>query len=154
MTAIKDLPKGENSRVRRPLCRCECGNTTRIIKSNWGRTFSCGCYVHENRSRWASKHGLSQTVTYRMWDSAKAESKKLHIPFGLDLSDIPAIPDVCPITRLKLNQNQIPHGYSLNNPRLDRIDKNQGYVKGNIRIVSVKARQPDQHGRPSWRFED
>lgn len=152
LTAIKELADS-NGKGRRLQCLCECGNVKTILKDNWGKTLSCGCF-RERQIASATKHGLSSTVTYRMWDSARNDAKRKRILFNLRPEDVPAIPEICPVTGLRLDQSQIPHGFRLNNPRLDLIDPHAGYAKGNVRVVSVKARQFDQHGTPSKRFED
>lgn len=48
------------------LCRCDCGNLTKVITSNLNpnrqnRTLSCGCH----RKELATKHGLYQTKIYK-----------------------------------------------------------------------------------------
>lgn len=49
------------------LVRCICGREKTVRRSNFSKTFSCGCYRTEaNRDR-SLKHGMSRTPTYQAW---------------------------------------------------------------------------------------
>jgi len=51
------------------LCRCDC-SSERIVRGvslRHGDTTSCGCFARER----ATKHGLSRTRTYRVWQGIK-----------------------------------------------------------------------------------
>ena len=72
-----------------------------------------------------------------MLSSAKARAKEKGWDFNLDESDI-IIPEYCPILEIKL----LPGGVgkqTFNSPSLDRIDSTKGYVKGNVRVISLRA---------------
>lgn len=74
-------------------------------------------------------------VSYMLW-SIKAKAKKKGIPFDLCHDDI-LIPDTCPIFGIPL---RISDGHSSHySPSVDRIVPENGYVKGNIQIISNKA---------------
>ena len=69
--------------------------------------------------------------------SCKNRAKKKGWEFNIDESDI-HIPKYCPILNIEL----IPGGMgkqSFNSPSIDRIDSNKGYIKGNVRIISLRA---------------
>lgn len=55
------------------VCQCECGKSLsvdgRYLRD--GRTVSCGCYVRERHT----KHGLSRSRTYRIWQNMKDRCK-------------------------------------------------------------------------------
>ena len=69
--------------------------------------------------------------------SAKTRAKEKGWEFNIDENDI-YIPTHCPILNIEL----IPGGMGLqsfNSPSIDRIDSKKGYIKGNIRIISLRA---------------
>jgi len=55
------------------ICVCDCG-TERIVHGNQlrrGRSQSCGCLQKEIATKRATKHGLSHTRIYRIWQGTK-----------------------------------------------------------------------------------
>lgn len=67
---------GHKGRVISWLCKCDCGNEITISVSNLtsGNTKSCGCYRSELAHK--SKHKLSRTRIYKIWDSMKRRCYK------------------------------------------------------------------------------
>lgn len=59
--------------------------------------------------------------------AAKQRSKNKNIQFNLTEKDL-NIPDTCPV-----------FGIPLTSPSLDRINPKEGYVKGNVRVISKRA---------------
>ena len=73
-----------------------------------------------------------------MWYSAKRRAHLKGLPFSIELSDI-KIPLHCPVLGIKLHTN---NGFSKDDsPSLDKIVPENGYVKGNILVISMKANQ-------------
>jgi len=73
--------------------------------------------------------------------NARYRAKKMGVPFGLCLGDI-MIPEVCPVLGIKieLGAGRTLSGWERNSsPSLDRVDNNKGYVKGNVRVISLRA---------------
>ena len=71
-----------------------------------------------------------------LFETAKARARAKGREFSIDVGDI-VIPPTCPILGIPLvltNTKQQP-----NSPSLDRIDSSQGYVKGNVRVISWRA---------------
>jgi hypothetical protein len=69
------------------------------------------------------------------------ESSKRGLEFTITMNDIPDIPEFCPVfpwIALKLPTGK-GRGYYPDAPSIDRIDSNQGYIPGNIRIISWRA---------------
>jgi hypothetical protein len=88
------------------------------------------------------KHGLSKrnNIDYRyvMFHSAMKRAKEKNIDFHLQATDIPEIPEYCPILNMKILKNDIA-GPLDTSPSLDRIDSKKGYIVGNIQIISNRA---------------
>lgn len=73
-----------------------------------------------------------------MLSRAKNRAKTLGLPFDITPDDI-VIPEFCPVfTDLRLEFSSGPTRPD-NSPSLDRVQPHLGYVKGNIRVISMKA---------------
>ncbi len=68
---------------------------------------------------------------------ARQRSKKTGIPFSITEKDI-VIGKKCPVLGVlyKTGKDHIPHQHA---PSLDRIDPKQGYVPGNVVVISRMA---------------
>lgn len=55
------------------LCRCDCGDTTRVVASNLrsGNTKSCGCSKGAMCRATAVRHGLTGTKEHQAWSGMK-----------------------------------------------------------------------------------
>ena len=79
---------------------------------------------------------LKTNVEMSMWHSCKKRAKKGDLPFDLTIEDL-EVPEKCPILGLELKAgNDSSREIS---PSLDRIVPELGYVKGNIRVISLRA---------------
>lgn len=75
-------------------------------------------------------------------DRAKQTAKNRNIEFELTVEDIPEIPEFCPVfpwVKLEHRTGKGRKGNFPNSPSIDRIDSSKGYVRGNIRIISLRA---------------
>lgn len=63
--------------------------------------------------------------------NAKYRAKKSGQPFNLSLEDI-VVPELCPILDIKFSDGMYA-------PSLDKIIPEDGYVKGNVRVITRKA---------------
>jgi hypothetical protein len=70
---------------------------------------------------------------YKIWHRAKSRATKKGLDFNLEISDI-KIPKVCPVFKVPFDKTSNDYTYSI-----DRIDPREGYVKGNVMIISNKA---------------
>ncbi len=70
-----------------------------------------------------------------LFQGAKARAKAQDLPFNLEMDDI-EIPTLCPVLGIEMQW-----GNSLTNftPTLDKIVPKEGYVKGNVKVISAKA---------------
>lgn len=71
-----------------------------------------------------------------MLKQVKARAKKKGIEFNLTLEDI-IIPELCPLLEIPIIRGS-KDGYR-QSASLDRIDPNKGYIKGNVRVISMRA---------------
>lgn len=74
---------------------------------------------------------------YRLFENAKRRAKKKNLEFSITLDDI-LIPKFCPLIGIEIQLGG-DGLFNMNSPSLDRIDNSQGYVKGNVAVISLKA---------------
>lgn len=67
---------------------------------------------------------------------AKSRAKKKNIEFNIEKLDI-IVPKICPILEIPIKFGD--RTCYFNSPSLDRIDVSKGYIKGNIRVISMLA---------------
>lgn len=113
-------------------CECVCGKIKWLSASYLSskEVSHCGCLsVSDNPYPASSPEG-------QLWYGARVRARQKDLEFNLDEGDI-NIPTHCPLLGVKLRKgsNQAWE-YS---PTLDRIDPKQGYVKGNVWVVSKRA---------------
>ena len=65
---------------------------------------------------------------------ARARATKNGVEFDRSPEDL-SFPNVCPFTLLPFEFN----GASPQNPSIDRIKPDRGYIRGNVRIISMRA---------------
>jgi hypothetical protein len=83
---------------------------------------------------------MNSNAPLRILSRIKSRAKRDGIPFNLEAADI-VIPDVCPVLGIPIVQNQGRQGYFPDSASVDRIVPSQGYVKGNVRVISQRANQ-------------
>ena len=66
----------------------------------------------------------------------RSRAKRAGMEFNLTEEDV-LIPDVCPILKIPLFFPD--NGRSDNTPSADRVDNSKGYIKGNVRFISLAA---------------
>jgi hypothetical protein len=97
------------------------------------RGWFCKACNNDFRREWYKKE---KSFRYVMLHSARARAQKKGLPFNLELDDI-VIPDACPVLGIPLEPGT--RKVHWNAPTLDRIHLDQGYVKGNIVVISWRA---------------
>jgi hypothetical protein len=108
----------------------------------------CKKCIHEYMTEWSERPGIKKrkrewSVSHiksnphvRLVYSARERSKRNGTVCDLDVADI-TIPDVCPVLGLVLERgNRHEHDRA---PSLDRIFPSQGYVLGNVAVISYRA---------------
>ncbi len=87
-----------------------------------------------------SKKYMKGNQVIRLFHSAKKRAKELGLEFTLEHQDV-VIPELCPYLLVPLTniyggkqKENAPY-----NASLDRIDAKQGYIKGNVQVISNLA---------------
>ena len=83
-------------------------------------------------------HGDKKNKRYTIWCGAKKRALKKGFDFDLEVGDIPEIPKTCPVLGIEIKSNTT-HKPLDSSPSLDRIDSKNGYIKGNVQIISNRA---------------
>jgi hypothetical protein len=112
-------------------CQCKCGRIGTATRANL--KLSYGCRICRAALR---THGKSKTLEYTMLCSAKERAKRDQISLNITIEDI-IIPERCPLLDIPLFVGT--RSNHDNSPSPDRIVPEQGYVKGNIRVISHRA---------------
>ncbi len=115
---------------------CDCGGAvdTRGSRLRAGGLLSCGCYRRDRAGELYRTHGKSKTPAYCMFYDARKRAQKLCLPFNICPEDI-HIPIECPVLAIPLSAS----GSRESRPSLDRFIPANGYVIGNIRVISFRA---------------
>ncbi|MDD4515662.1 hypothetical protein [Massilibacteroides sp.] len=122
------IPSGQ--KIRRVLCKCECGKEVKVLLPHLirGRIISCGC-------SYKIRDNESHTRLYKSWHAMMTRCKEnyfaSHIYFkrGIDVSD--EFQDY-----RKFKKWALENGYK-DNLQLDRIDNYKGYSRDNCRFVTA-----------------
>jgi len=118
-------------KTKEPYCG-HCGATTNLVPRGTASTECRPC--SSARARRAREKKPLKFILYR----CRANAKTRGIEFNLKESDLPPIPEFCPIFGIKLTY-EVGKGRSPSSLSLDRINSSKGYVPGNIRFVSDRA---------------
>lgn len=117
------------------ICQCECGVLVAIpaARLKGGSNKSCGCFRRDRAGGLYRSHGKSKTAPYTMFYDARKRALKLGLPFDIEPDDI-QIPEICPALGIPLDGKTRDR-----TPSLDRVIPKNGYVPGNICVISFRA---------------
>lgn len=73
----------------------------------------------------------------RMLSSARQRAKEKGLMFNLHYDDV-QIPNLCPVLKIPLIPS-VDGTMTDNSPSLDRLVPYLGYIKGNVKVISVRA---------------
>ena len=94
-------------------------------------------YVSKNlESVVLKKKERRKDIRKSLFESAQTRARQKGIPFEITLNDI-EVPHTCPVLGLTLEKSS--GKAKSNSPSLDRIIPEDGYIKGNIQVISYKA---------------
>ena len=73
-----------------------------------------------------------------MWEKARQRATRVGVPFEIEPEDV-VIPPCCPVLGIALVRNTGIRGPQDASPSLDRLRPSEGYVRGNIAVISNRA---------------
>lgn len=110
-------------------------------KTKTGRSVYCKiCQsAYAKTPHWAEwrKERYYRNPSRTIWIEARHRAKKAGLPFNIEPEDC-VIPEICPVLGIKMSPKGRGH-MDDGTPTLDKIIQSQGYVKGNVRVISWKA---------------
>lgn len=150
LTALGPIGK-TNARKILWLCRCACQNEISVTTGDLcsGSAQSCGCLRRERTSIANTKHGMSETAIYSIWENM---IKRCENPNNTAYKDYGGRGiQVCQEWRNSFDLfyshvSKLPNfgekGYTL-----DRSDNSQGYFAGNVRWATRKEQANNRRVR-------
>ena len=86
LVIVKDRPDLSKPKFRVVECLCDCGKTTYPVLNSLRQkiTKSCGCLRNELTIGRNTKHGLSLTYEYRVWNTARRRCYNVKDPYYHD----------------------------------------------------------------------
>lgn len=74
---------------------------------------------------------------YHLWLGVKNSAKRRGLEFSISPTDL-VIPELCPILGIRLNFRYGKGSWS-DQPSVDRIDNDKGYITNNVQVISRQA---------------
>jgi hypothetical protein len=117
----------------------KCSNEVRVEHSRKFRDkYRANNIKHyQSKGKFREKNRRIANRELFLFNSAKARALKQNVPFDITVEDI-VIPKFCPLLEIEFNLTEMTKG-NINAPSLDKIIPELGYVKGNIKVISLKA---------------
>ena len=120
---------------------CKAGHTGARYRSGncveCKRRYRLSEFGKESKARAARKYRLSDLGRkQRLLGNARRRARIKGMPCTITVDDI-SIPSHCPVLGMPLAFGTAGLE-ALSSPSLDRVDNSQGYVRGNVRVVSLR----------------
>jgi hypothetical protein len=94
--------------------------------------------THPGAAAKSSRECRLRNLNRALVHAAKYRAKKRGLEFNLTYDDI-VVPEFCPVLGIKLSVNIGEKKIKDTSPTIDRIDSTQGYVRGNVVVVSWRV---------------
>ncbi len=142
MCELCGLPLGATNQIG--VCKRQ-GECSRELKRRWNN-----CLTEEQREeyrrRYRDRDASPEGHFRKLFQQAKTRAKNAGVPFDLTQETIPPVPDMCPCCDIMLKRD--PKGPWRNQPSLDRIIPEAGYVLGNIQWLCRRCNQIKSNASP------
>ena len=96
----------------------------------------------------AEKRRTQRSLITEILKNARYRAKVQGIPCTIQRDDI-AIPATCPVLGVELQPTRGRRGKRERSPSLDRIDAREGYVPGNVHVISMRANRIKNDATPA-----
>lgn len=115
---------------------CKNGHLSKRFVYN-GACYECG--QKASRKFWESKRYSDLDFRKkRIFDQVKNRAKRQGIEFDIRFEDL-VWPEYCPVLGIELNYLNHTDNKNQSSPSFDRVNPNKGYVKDNVRIISLRV---------------
>lgn len=123
--------------------RCDCGRSfsskSRLVRggevTTCGRRKYCRRYTRLRRSH--ERFDPAKRWALGALKRTRQRARASGIEWKLDVDDLLPVPTRCPLLGIELRVGR--RGFHPSSPAIDRIDNRQGYVRGNVWIISNRA---------------
>lgn len=115
---------------------CKHGHTEKRFTHN-GCCYRC--VQNASKANWKRKR--YSDIEYRkrrIFDLIKNRAERTGIEFSVKFESI-EWPTHCPVLGMKLNYLEPTGKQNSDSPSFDKIDPNKGYIKGNVKVISLRA---------------
>jgi hypothetical protein len=109
----------------------------RCGSDQWRRDAQRGWRCSECSRQW-QQDSYRRTVGRQMWRQARKRALRDGVEFTIVPEQV-LVPSHCPALGIPLMVSHRGKGGRDNSPSLDRIDPTQGYVPGNVAVISSRA---------------
>ncbi len=136
-------PRSDGTGRRRSMCKSCHATATRVW---YGRNRSYALnYAKESRKDLSLRRRINDRrnvnrlkhPALELWRLARRRARQKNLPFNIEINDV-LIPDYCPVLSIKLVWGQRRRQKD-QSPTVDRIRPSDGYIKGNVQVISWRA---------------
>lgn len=126
--------KGRDSYCKR--CRIQYNKDRKDVTNALRREKMRTNFEYRDKILAEKRYSSRKHFKLQMLCRARQRAEKYGLDFNLEKDDI-EIPEFCPLLEIPIYPGK--KGDYHNSPSLDRIDNSKGYIKGNIRVISMLA---------------
>lgn len=144
LTVLELIPDKKNPRAK---CKCKCGAETYTQRGALknGRATSCGCKKAAEFIKRATKHGMSNTPTYKIWRGMLGRCNNKNLPEYKNYGGRGIEVKWKTFEEFYADMGEKPKCHWI-----DRIDNNGHYEKNNCKWVLPKVNQKNKRVCKFW----